>query len=103
MPHQRPPQAVLPRFGVAGLPLERLAGGQGTSWRAGHLVFKPADVQVTELEWLTDVLSQIEGDGFRVARPRLADDSSASVHGWCATEYVAGHHATGRWPQVMPV
>jgi uncharacterized protein (TIGR02569 family) len=103
MPPQPPPQAVLTRFGVASAPLERLAGGQGTSWRAGHLVFKPADVQVTELEWLTDVLSQIEGDGFRVARPRLADDSSASVDGWCATEYVAGHHATGRWPEVMAV
>jgi uncharacterized protein (TIGR02569 family) len=103
MPPQPPPQAVLTRFGVAGAPLERLAGGQGTSWRAGHLVFKPADLPVAELEWLAQVLSQLECDGFRVARPRLAADGSACVRGWCAAEYVAGQHAAGRWPEVIAV
>ncbi len=96
-----PPQGVLARFGVAGLPLARLAGGQGTSWRAGDLVFKPADLPVPELEWLAEVLSQLECDGFRVARPRLAADGSVCVDGWCAAEFLAGQHAEGRWPEVI--
>jgi uncharacterized protein (TIGR02569 family) len=103
MPHHPPPQAVLADFGVADMPLERLAGGQGTSWRAGDLVFKPADLQVAELQWLAEVLSTVECDGFRVARPRLAVDGSLRADGWFATEYVAGRHAAGRWPEVIAV
>jgi uncharacterized protein (TIGR02569 family) len=101
MPHQPPPQAVLARFGVAGLPLARLAGGQATSWRAGDLVLTPADLQAAELEWLAEIVPQIECNGFRVARPRLTADGSACAGGWCATEYVAGQHAEGRWPEVI--
>ena len=98
-----PPQAVLASFGVAGRTAEALAGGQGSSWRADDLVFKPADLLGTELEWQASILSQITCDGFRVARYRLAIDGSACVDGWCATEYVAGHHAAGRWPEVIGV
>jgi uncharacterized protein (TIGR02569 family) len=103
MPHQPPPQAVLADFGVADMPLERLAGGQGTSWRAGDLVLKPADLQIPELQWLAEVLSTIECDGFRVARPRLAVDGSVCADGWFASEYVAGRHAAGRWSEVIAV
>ncbi|MGO8960036.1 MAG: TIGR02569 family protein [Streptosporangiaceae bacterium] len=103
MPPQPPPQAVLAQFGVAGLPLAHLGGGQGTSWRAGDLVVKPADLPVAELEWLAAVLPRLECDGFRVAGQRLAADGSVCVGGWCATEYVAGAHAAGRWPEVIAV
>jgi uncharacterized protein (TIGR02569 family) len=98
-----PPQAVLASFGVAGRTAEALAGGEGNSWRAGDLVFKPADLQGIELKWQASILGQITCDGFRVARYRLAADGSACLDGWCATEYVAGHHAAGRWPEVIAV
>jgi hypothetical protein len=96
VPSQPPPRHVLAAFGVAGRRPVPLAGGQGTSWLAGHLVVKPADVDLPELEWLADVYSQIAGDGFRVARQRRAEDGQVCVDGWCATEHLAGRHAERR-------
>ena len=37
------PDGVLAAFGVAGVVPVRLPGGQGTTWRAGQVVLKPAD------------------------------------------------------------
>jgi uncharacterized protein (TIGR02569 family) len=79
-----------------------LAGGQGTSWLAGELVFKPG-VEARELEWQAVVYAAISCDGFRVARPRRSADGSACVDGWCAWEHVAGRHQSSRWPQIIEV
>ncbi len=98
-----PPPAVLAAFGVASEPLMRLEGGQGTSWLAGDLVLKPADLDLPELEWLATVYSLISSDRFRIARQRRAHDGSACVDGWCATEHLPGQHAERRWPEVIAV
>jgi uncharacterized protein (TIGR02569 family) len=100
---QPPPELVRTAFGVADQPLVPLAGGQGTSWLAGDLVLKPADLDVLELEWRAEVYSEIVRDGFRIARQRRAGDGSVCVDGWCATEYLAGQDAERRWPQVIAV
>jgi uncharacterized protein (TIGR02569 family) len=94
---------VLAAFGVARSVPVALEGGEGTSWRAGDLVLKPADRDDQELAWQASIYSQIVGDGFRLARPRGADDGSLCVDGWCATEYVSGAHEPGRWLEIISV
>jgi uncharacterized protein (TIGR02569 family) len=103
VPAQPPPRQVLAAFGAAGRPVVRLAGGQGTSWLAGDLVLKPADLDLAELEWLADVYSQISCDGFRIAPQRRAGNGAVCVDGWCATEHLAGEHAERRWADAIAV
>lgn len=101
MPSQPPSASVLAAFGVAGNPVTPLAGGQGTSWRAGDAVLKPADQSVPELEWLATVYSAVRTDGFRIARQRRAAGGAVWVEGWSATDYVAGQHVSRRWADVI--
>jgi uncharacterized protein (TIGR02569 family) len=98
-----PPPAVLAAFGAAGSRPVPLAGGQGVSWFAGDVVVKPVDVAPEELAWQAQVFSEIPPAGFRLARPRRTSDGSLCVDGWCATEYVAGTHEAGRWPEIIAV
>ena len=100
---KRPPLHVLRAFGAAGRDPVALSGGQGTSWRAGDLVFKPADGGRDELAWQARIYSQIVCDGFRIPRPLATPDGSLCVDGWCATEYVAGRHEQGRWSEIISV
>jgi len=101
VPSQPPPGHVLAAFDVAGTPATPLPGGQGTSWRAGNLVLKPADQSTAELNWLADVYSQLRADGFRIAAQRRAADGAVCVDGWSATHYVPGRHLTRRWADVI--
>ena len=98
-----PPPSVLAAFGVAGSRPVALGGGQGMSWFAGEVVFKPADVELEELAWQAQVFAQIPSTGFRLARPRRAADGSLCVDGWCATDYVSGTHEARRWPEIIAV
>ena len=101
---QEPPPQVLAAFECGGA-VEPLAGGRGTSWRAGELVLKPLEPahSVEELEWQGRVLGSLEPRGFRVARLRRARDGSAVVDGWCAWELVEGEHRERAWPEVIAV
>lgn len=96
-----PPLPVLAAFGVAEPAL--LEGGQGTAWLAGDLILKPFDVTEAELEWQAELLSSISCDGFRVARPKRAQDGTLVVGGWCAWERVEGRHEEGRWTEIIAV
>ena len=98
---QPPPHHVLAAFGVSDARAESLAGGQGTSWRAGSAVLKPADQSVAELEWLAGVYSHLRADGFRIARQRRAIDGAVCVDGWSATDYVAGRPKSRHWAEVI--
>jgi len=103
VPPAEPPPRVLAAFGLAGRRPVPLKGGQGTSWRAGDVVFKPAQASPTELEWWAAVSVSIRGDGFRLARQLLAADDSPVVAGWCATEFLAGEHGERCWPEAIAV
>lgn len=92
---------MLAAFGVADAPLVPLAGGQGTSWRAGDAVLKPADQGIAELEWLAEVGSKVSEDGFRFAAQRRAVTGAVCVQGWSATDFVAGRHAGRRWADAI--
>ena len=96
-----PPAAVLAAFSVAGSRPVLLSGGQGMSWLAGDVVFKPADSDLEELAWQAQIFAQIPSAGFRLARPRRAADGSLCVDGWCAAEYVTGTHEARRWPEII--
>jgi uncharacterized protein (TIGR02569 family) len=98
-----PPPHVLAAFGVAGSMPMALDGGQGRSWRAGDLVLKPSDGDLAELAWQVRIHLELVCDGFRLARPRIAADGSLRVDGWCASEYLAGAHAPGRWSETIAV
>jgi len=94
---------VLAAFGVADFAPVALGGGQGTSWRAGELVLKPADVDQDELAWHAQTYPRLTLDGFRLPRPQAARDGSLCVEGWCATRYEAGRHELRHWPEIIEV
>ncbi|GAA3300580.1 phosphotransferase [Dactylosporangium vinaceum] len=81
------PPAVLRAFGVAA-PARPLDGGQGTSWTAGGLVFKPGGGRLHE--WLGRVLPGVAADGFRPAPPVRTRDGAWEHGGWSATRWVPG-------------
>jgi len=103
VPSLPPPPGVLTAFGVPDAPSVPLAGGQGTSWRAGDTVFKPADQSVPELQWLADVYSAVRPEGVRIARQRRSVTGAVCVGGWSATDYVTGLHVSGRWSETIAV
>jgi uncharacterized protein (TIGR02569 family) len=96
-----PPPAVLAAFGATGARPVPLGGGQGTSWVAGEVVLKPAELDQDEQAWQAQVLGQIPQVGFRLARPRVAVGGSLCVDGWCATEHVSGQHEPRRWAEII--
>src|SRR5581483_1694797 len=96
-----PPRRVLTAFGVDD-PVP-LAGGQGTSWRAGHVVIKPLDLQPDELAWQASLYERLVPEGFRVAPPVCATDGALVVDGWTAWELVAGTHEQRQWPEIIDV
>jgi uncharacterized protein (TIGR02569 family) len=90
----RPPPHVLAAFGAED-PVP-LAGGEGTSWRCGPVVLKPAQARsAEELAWQGRLFAAFRADGVRVARLRGVHD------GWVAWEHLAGEHRPAAWPQVI--
>ena len=94
-----PPTEVRAAFGAEGAEPVPLAGGEGRSWLAGDVVLKPIEDE-TAAAWAADLLSRIEEDGFRVARPVATPGGSWTVLGWAASRRVEGEHAP-RWAEVI--
>ncbi|WP_198554309.1 hypothetical protein [Nocardioides alpinus] len=90
-----PPAHVLDLF-VADGPLEPLAGGRGTSVRAGDLVLSPGH-DVTQLAWLAFAQARLAvrldeevPRSIRLCLPVPARDGSLVVDGWAATRFEPG-------------
>jgi uncharacterized protein (TIGR02569 family) len=101
------PDEVLAAFGLAGAAPVRLPGGQGTAWRAGQVVLKPAD-SVRAGRWFADVYDGLAGPGFRVPRPVRALTGDWVARGWTAYQWVPGAAAdwsgvSTRWPEMVAV
>ena len=101
------PGAVLAAFGLAGTVPTRLPGGQGTAWRAGNAVLKPADSQRAG-RWFAEVYDALTGPGFRVPRPVRAVSGDWVALGWTANQWVPGAPAdwsgvSPRWPAMVAV
>ena len=105
----RPDPGVLAAFGAHADPV-RLPGGEGTTWRAGPIVLKPAgDPRVAR--WTAGLyrdlglLTARRDPGFRVPRPLrtatgdwVAGDPAAG--GWVAWQWLPGEPAS--WAGVSP-
>lgn len=76
-------------FGVASAEPELLAGGQGSTWRCGDTVLKPA-ASSAEAAWVANTFDQLQVDGVRLARPVRSSDGRWVVGGWTAQRFVAG-------------
>ena len=101
------PGDVLAAFGLAGTVPARLAGGQGTAWRAGPAVLKPADSE-REGRWFAEVYDGLAGPGFRVPRPLRARTGDWVARGWAAYQWLPGAAAdwsgvSPRWPDLVAV
>ena len=93
------PDRVLAAFGVAGVVPVRLPGGQGSAWRAGQVVLKPADSPRAG-RWFAEVCDALAGPGFRVPRPVRAVTGDWVAHGWACYQWVPG--AAADWSGVSP-
>jgi uncharacterized protein (TIGR02569 family) len=93
------PAEVLAAFGLAGAVPVPLPGGQGTAWRAGSVVLKPAD-SVRAGSWLAEVYAALTGPGFRVPRPVRTAAGDWVALGWTAYRWVPG--AAADWSGVSP-
>ena len=90
-----PPEQVLLAFGATEAPAQ-LAGGQGQTFRSGAIVLKPVpDDAVTA--WLSEVMSTVDGEGFRVPRPLRATTGAWVCDGWAAWRFVDGAPQQGNW------
>lgn len=87
MSRDQPPASVLRAFGVEERP-RPLAGGQGSSWAAEGLVFKPGSGPVHE--WLAPILADVVSDGFSLATPVQTLHGTWSWDGWSAARWVEG-------------
>lgn len=96
-----PPGAVLRAFGARGDPVP-LAGGAGTSWRAGGVVLKPLDTAPEDVAWQEELLAPLQGRrDLRVAAPLRSPGGDLVVEGWTARPFLVGEPATGRWAEVV--
>lgn len=113
----RPGPEVLAAFGASAGPI-RLPGGQGSAWRAGQIVLKPAG-ELRVARWTADLygaLADGSRPGFRVPRPVrsasgdwIAGDpeaGDAAAGAWVAWELVPGEHADWSgaspcWPRLI--
>ena len=90
----RPPEHVLDLF-VADGPIERLAGGRGTSVRAGDLVLSPGHDESEA--WIAPIqarlavrLDEETPRSLRLVLPVPARDGRLVVDGWAATRFEPG-------------
>jgi uncharacterized protein (TIGR02569 family) len=98
---EHPPTYVLRAFGATGKPAP-LAGGSGTTWRAGGVVLKRLDMSAEALAWQAAVLREVDGAAdVRVAPPVRSGDGRLVVGGWTAWRYEPGTSAHGRWSEVV--
>ena len=93
------PEGVLAAFGVAGAVPARLSGGQGTAWRAGQVVLKPAD-SARAGRWFAEVYDALAGPGFRVPQPVRAVTGDWVAHEWVCWQWVPG--AAADWSGLSP-
>lgn len=98
---EAPTAGVIRAFGGDPSGVVALDGGEGTSWRAGDIVLKPAG-PLEELRWVADFVESLDvGDAVRVARYVRASAGEYIVEGWAATEWLEGCHLRDRWQDTL--
>lgn len=95
------PTEILDAFSVRENPVV-LEGGQGSSFRAGSCVLKWSD-NSDEANLVSNVMSRVTENGFRVARPVKTGSGEWVYKGWSAFELVEGKEIKGRWREKISV
>ena len=94
----RPGPEVLASFGASADPVS-LPGGEGTAWRAGEVVLKPAgDPRVAR--WTADLYHELairRDPGFRVPRPLRTVAGDGAAGDWVAQDPLAGAWVAWQW------
>ena len=106
----RPGPEVLASFGASADPVS-LPGGEGTAWRAGEVVLKPAgDPRVAR--WTADLYRDLDSlspvgpldpsatrrdPGFRVPRPLRTSAEDGAAGDWVAQDPLAGAWVAWQW------
>lgn len=99
----RPGPSVLESFGFrADAAVIPLAGGQGSSWRVGDAILKPAPDQ-EEAAWVAEVFHSLaESAHFRVPRP-LPAAAGWLANGWSAWNRLPGTTGTASYHHIEQV
>jgi uncharacterized protein (TIGR02569 family) len=94
----RPGPEVLASFSASADPVS-LPGGEGTAWRAGEMVLKPAgDPQVAR--WTADLYRDLairRDPGFLVPRPLRTVAGDGGIGDWVAQDPLAGAWVAWEW------
>lgn len=95
------PPTVLEAFNCAGDP-KPLQGGEGRSFLAGDVVFKPVRAEDhARHAWASEVLCGMQCAGFRISMP-LKTAAGQFIHaGWSASRYEHGEAIQGRWDEKL--
>ena len=98
-----PGDSAIRAFGGVPHAVVPLGGGQGTSWRAGGIVLKPAG-RPLELAWTAQFIEKLQrGDRARVSRPLRCSHGDLLCDGWAASEWLEGQHRADRWGEMLQV
>lgn len=96
---QQPSLAILEAFSIPlTVNLEKLDGGQGTTYLAGDIILKPAN-GFKEANWIAEVYDSIKQTGFRVPKPISSCSGNWAYKGWTAWEYLEGQTLWGKMYQ----
>jgi hypothetical protein len=90
---------VVRAFGTTQTP-EQLPGGEGRSWRAGDVVFKPAD-DGEQATWIAQTITSVVSESVVLPRPIPSVHGAWIVDGWTASEYVEARVEPGRWREII--
>lgn len=102
MTHPLPPsKEVLDAFSITDEPV-LLEGGQGLSWKAGDVVFKPVNSD-EEAIWCADLIETLPQDRFRTAQHKRAKNNAWVYDHWEAIEFIEGAHLKGSWKEKIAV
>ena len=96
-PSVPPPPAVLAAFGCTAEPI-LMAGGQRQTYQSGGIVLKPVP-DGPETAWISEVMSAVKEDGFRIPPPVPTEAGEWVYSGWAAWQFVEGKMAEGCWQE----
>jgi uncharacterized protein (TIGR02569 family) len=84
-------------------PLQRLAGGEGRTYRAGDIIYRH-EARIPEAAYIAEIYAALPVRGFRIPHPiRSLHGSWVSADGWSAWSFVRGRAATkDDVPSVLP-
>lgn len=92
---------TLRAFGATEAPV-RVEGGQGSNYRSGNVILKPAKDD-EETNWIAEFYLSFQDEDLRVPLPIRSNQGTFVVDGWQAWEALDGDHKQGRWLEKIKI